>query len=96
MQAHRAHQHSHRVLQIAHATAAYTFMAIGLASGYSIPAIMPVCALAASAAAACMLIDIATALTAIRLGHTFGTGFPQPPGAWERVFVAQNTHGERK
>jgi len=58
MQAHRAHQHSHRVLQIAHATAAYTFMAIGLASGYSIPAIMPVCALAASAAAACMLIDM--------------------------------------
>ena len=38
----------------------------------------------------------ATALTAIRLGHTFGTGFPQPPGAWGRVFLAQNTHGERK
>ena len=37
----------------------------------------------------------ASALTAIRLGNTFGTGFPQPPGAWGRVFLAQNTHGER-
>ena len=45
MQAHRAHQHAHRTHQIVHATAAYAFIAVGLASGYAIPAIVPACAL---------------------------------------------------
>jgi len=58
MQAHRAHQHAHRTHQIVHATAAYAFIAVGLASGYAIPAIVPACALAASATATCMLVDM--------------------------------------
>ena len=58
MQAHRAHQHAHRAHQIVHATAAYAFIAVGLASGYAIPAIVPACALTASATATCMLVDM--------------------------------------
>ena len=38
----------------------------------------------------------ASSLTAIFFGSTFRTGFPHPPGAWGRVFLGQNTHGERK
>ena len=39
---------------------------------------------------------IATALTAIVFRATFRTGFPQPPGPGGRLFLGQNTHGERK
>ena len=41
-------------------------------------------------------VAFASSLTAKKFGNTFRTGFPQPPGPGGRVFLGQNTHGERK